>query len=272
MTIKYSIIIPTFNRCNFVIQAINSAIEFVGDSIESYEIIVVDDSSTDGTFDKLLQIYSYYISVSFIKLIRTSKNSGVVAARKLGAELACGIWLLPIDSDNELIPNMRHQFELIISRYQKPCILFRTVDSNDLIIGSNSMDSSIEISTVFYKDFPELFGVYDRNLFIEYFGSQVLIKLRRFESIGFYRILRDYGPFQINDLRLRRYHFHSLDRLSSRVGVLKDSGFMSTGYFLLITEFYSFMPYSLLIKKFIICLYYRVFHIFNFLFNIYKFK
>ena len=45
-----SIIIPTFNREDKIIQVINS---LLNQNVDEYEIIVVDDGSTDSTMDKL---------------------------------------------------------------------------------------------------------------------------------------------------------------------------------------------------------------------------
>ena len=88
---KISVIIPTFNRIDLLKRAIDSVIN---QSIKPYDIIVVDDGSTDGTSDMIQQKYKS------IKLIQ-QKNSGVSVARNNGIKNAQGDWIALLDSDDE---------------------------------------------------------------------------------------------------------------------------------------------------------------------------
>ena len=88
---KISAIIPTFNRIDLLKRAIDSVLN---QSIKPYDIIVVDDGSTDGTSDMIQQKYKS------IKLIQ-QKNSGVSAARNNGIKNAQGDWIALLDSDDE---------------------------------------------------------------------------------------------------------------------------------------------------------------------------
>ena len=88
---KISVIIPTFNRIDILNRAIDSVLN---QSINPYDIIVVDDGSTDGTSDMIKQKYKS------IKLIQ-QKNSGVSAARNNGIKNAQGDWIALLDSDDE---------------------------------------------------------------------------------------------------------------------------------------------------------------------------
>ena len=88
---KISVIIPTFNRIGLLQRAIDSVLS---QSLKPYEIIVVDDGSTDGTGDIIKQKYKS------IKIIQ-QKNSGVSAARNNGIKHAKGDWIALLDSDDE---------------------------------------------------------------------------------------------------------------------------------------------------------------------------
>ena len=88
---KISVIIPTFDRLDLLKRAIDSVLN---QSIKPYDIIVVDDGSTDGTSDMIQQKYRS------IKLIQ-QKNSGVSAARNNGIKNAQGNWIALLDSDDE---------------------------------------------------------------------------------------------------------------------------------------------------------------------------
>lgn len=90
MTPLVSVIIPTYNRAKFVVEAIESVLN---QSFQNYELIVVDDGSSDGT-RQALQPY-----LSIIKYIY-QENAGVSAARNTGIRAAKGEWLAFLDSDD----------------------------------------------------------------------------------------------------------------------------------------------------------------------------
>ena len=88
---KISVVIPTFNRIRLVARAIDSVLK---QSLNPYEIIVVDDGSDDGTSEMIQNKYKS------IKLIQ-QQNDGVSAARNKGIEHAKGDWIGLLDSDDE---------------------------------------------------------------------------------------------------------------------------------------------------------------------------
>ena len=85
-----SIIIPTYNRESCVGQAIDSVL---GQTWQDFEVIVVDDGSTDDT-RKRLKVFGDRIRVVH------QENAGVSAARNAGMALASGEWLGFLDSDD----------------------------------------------------------------------------------------------------------------------------------------------------------------------------
>ncbi len=88
---EFSVIVPAFNRARFIRKAIDSVLS---QSFDDYEIIVVDDGSTDATQQVLAR---YGPSITTI----TQPNSGVSAARNTGIEAAKGTWIAFLDSDDE---------------------------------------------------------------------------------------------------------------------------------------------------------------------------
>ena len=91
---QVSVIIPTFNRQNFIIDAVMSVL---AQDIEDLELIIVDDGSTDGTQD---------ILKPYMKAIRYiyQDNQGVSAARNRGVRESCGEMLAFLDSDDLWAP------------------------------------------------------------------------------------------------------------------------------------------------------------------------
>ena len=87
-----SVIIPTWNRRDMVARAIDSVL---AQTRPVEEIIVVDDGSSDGTGEYLVQRYGERITC-----VRQD-NAGVSAARNRGLAMARGRYLALLDSDDE---------------------------------------------------------------------------------------------------------------------------------------------------------------------------
>jgi glycosyltransferase involved in cell wall biosynthesis len=89
-----SIIVPTYNHSRYIRQAIDSALS---QTLTSFEVIVVDDGSTDDTAHALGG-YGSRVRVA------RQENRGVAAARNKGAEIARGDLLAFLDADDIWIP------------------------------------------------------------------------------------------------------------------------------------------------------------------------
>lgn len=93
-----SIVIPTYNRKAMLMEAIDSALS---QRYKNIEIIVVDDGSTDGTEQVMLEKRGENASIRYVR----QENSGVSAARNHGARIAQGEYLSFLDSDDIYLPD-----------------------------------------------------------------------------------------------------------------------------------------------------------------------
>lgn len=91
-----SIVIPCFNQGEFLHSAIRSVFR---QAFDSWEIIVVDDGSTDQSTRAVLRSLHYPRT----RILR-QRNQGLPAARNAGMRAARGRYLVPLDSDDELTP------------------------------------------------------------------------------------------------------------------------------------------------------------------------
>lgn len=91
---KVSIIIPAYNVEKYVQKGIESCIQ---QTYENIEIIIIDDGSTDKTFDVIVP----YVNNSNIFLYK-QRNNGVSSARNFGLSKATGEYVLFLDSDDWL--------------------------------------------------------------------------------------------------------------------------------------------------------------------------
>ena len=91
-----SVVVPVFNRARMVREAIESAL--AGAPAVPLEVVVVDDASTDDTWDSL-RAYAD----PRLRIARLERNSGQSAARNRGLELAAGRYVKFLDSDDVLL-------------------------------------------------------------------------------------------------------------------------------------------------------------------------
>ncbi|WP_413314214.1 glycosyltransferase [Prochlorococcus sp. MIT 0703] len=92
-----SVIIPTFNPCHFLLEAIASIIRNTSGDCE-VEVIIVDDGSVEPPSQQILQ----RLKKGGYKILR-QENSGLAAARNYGINAAQAELIIPLDDDNRLL-------------------------------------------------------------------------------------------------------------------------------------------------------------------------
>jgi glycosyltransferase involved in cell wall biosynthesis len=105
-----SIIIPSYNRGEFISRAVHSVL---CQTFNNVEILVVDDGSTDDTLQQLQQLQG---KDPRLKIIQHENNLGAQAARNTGIRAAMAPYIAFLDSDDEWLPNkLERQISLIES-------------------------------------------------------------------------------------------------------------------------------------------------------------
>lgn len=103
---QISVIIPTYNRCNLIEKAIGSVIN---QTFSDWEIIVVDDHSTDDT-RTLVEL----MKISNLKYFYNSANWGAAESRNIGIKNSSGKYIAFLDSDDEWLPQkLEKQYNLL---------------------------------------------------------------------------------------------------------------------------------------------------------------
>lgn len=91
--IKVSVIIPVYNVEKYLDRCVMSAID---QSLKDIEVILIDDKSTDSSFEILKKYKDKYNNV---KLIQNDRNLGIATSRNIGIENSTGDYILFLESD-----------------------------------------------------------------------------------------------------------------------------------------------------------------------------
>lgn len=132
---KISFIVPTLNELDnipLVLDLINEAAEA---SAVTFEIVFVDDKSTDGTVE---EIEKHAALSANIKLVHSPKLNGLGSALKLGISSSEGDFILFLDSD-------------VSVRALDLTKLIKAARSNEMVIGSRYIDGGNTIGAPFFK-------------------------------------------------------------------------------------------------------------------------
>jgi len=136
MPTKFSIIIPAYNEARTIEEAAREIQHSFADFNSSFEIVVVDDGSTDETAAIATMLAE---TIPNIRLVRHKKNQGKGAAVQTGVLSSKGTWALFLDADLATHP----------SQFQK---FLPYLDTADLIMGSRRVSGArIEAQQPLYR-------------------------------------------------------------------------------------------------------------------------
>jgi glycosyltransferase involved in cell wall biosynthesis len=187
-----SIIITSFNYARYLERAIRSALN---QSLESsaYEVIVVDDCSTDET----IAVLDNHLDT--VKQIRLEKNVGLSAARNHGIRKAKGQFVVFLDADDYLqydILKLQTIFLLENNRLDAVAVDYYLVNEyGDHLEAVSSQEKPIACGIMFRKDLLFDIGLYDESF-----------RAREEEDLR-YRFLKNHKIYHI-PLPLYRYRMH----------------------------------------------------------------
>jgi teichuronic acid biosynthesis glycosyltransferase TuaG len=127
----FSIIIPTYNRENQISATIESVLN---QTFDKFEILVIDNHSTDLTKDKVLSFKD-----KRIKFHQNEKNLERCYSRNKGVELAKGEYILFLDSDDYFEKNhLQNWFDCIINNQSRDFFICKKKNSiNNSLLNEN---------------------------------------------------------------------------------------------------------------------------------------
>ena len=214
---KFSVIIPTFNRSKKLKEALDS---LAAQNFNDFETIICDDGSTDDT----KEIVELYKSQLRIKYYFEDNWGGAARPRNQGIVIAEGDWICFLDSDDQWHPNKLKEVAYVVDNFDVDLVCHWFKDSfgrvighyslypfftfyEDLLMNGNRMvNSSIcvrrSITPIISED-RKLIGVEDYNLLLDI--SKITAKV--------YCIRTVLGTYSIHENNISNDFLKQLDKI-----------------------------------------------------------
>ena len=160
---QVSVIVPSFNREIYLGRCIRSLVS-QSMNIEDFEIIVIDDGSTDDT-KKILNAFK-----DDIKVISNNKNLGLPASLNIGIKESLGKYIVRVDSDDYVNKEFLKILHLFIS-YNKQfdavaCDYYLVDDEENFLKRIDSDESPIGCGIIFEKSHLLEIGLFNEKYLI----------------------------------------------------------------------------------------------------------
>jgi len=126
---EISIIIPTYNMGHYICDALNS---ILAQAFDNYEVIVVDDGSTDNT----KVVISPYLKDKRFRYIYQVNSGHQSFPKNVGIKVARGKYLCFLDADDELLPGS----------FEKRIDFFKTSPEYDALFADYLVDDKIAVA------------------------------------------------------------------------------------------------------------------------------
>ncbi|MFC1735594.1 glycosyltransferase [Candidatus Hydrogenedentota bacterium] len=213
---RVSVIIPVFNRGKLLLKAVDS---ILAQTFSDFEIIIVDDGSTDNTADVAASITD-----PRVRFARLKKNQGLSAARNKGVDLARGEFVAYLDSDDEYLPE---KLEKQVATLSKLSADVGIAYSDTIVVysdGREVLNRAAHISADEGPAHPDMFDMRGGGIF-----PQTILMRRHFalkirwdpsfraeEDIDFFVRLRRACRFHHIDAPLFKYYIGTEGAITNR--------------------------------------------------------
>jgi len=163
---KISIIIPTYNAQKTIKRAVDSALNQDFPK-EDFEIIVINDGSTDKTLEN---IKNYKGKIKII----SQKNKGALKAANRGFRIAKGKYVIKLDSDDYLKPTILKEMVMVLEKNPNIDFVYcdyyeRTLCGNIKIVSTKNVFNTTASGIIFRKTKFAKEGFYNEKIkFAEY--------------------------------------------------------------------------------------------------------
>ena len=205
---SYSLILPTLNEKGHIIKLIQN-IRFIFSEIQKeYEIILVDDNSTDGTIDLVKNVAKDYDNIKLF--VRQGLKKNLANSINLGIQKSKYENIIWMDTDFQhppdyikLFHDYQKKYDLIVfSRFLKNSIRYFEIDKSKKELNENQ--------SFFYNKLCNIFLYRDIT---DYTSGFVCVKRKVFEN---YKLKGNYGDYFVNFVVYCKLNNYSIIELPFR--------------------------------------------------------
>ena len=212
----FSVIIPTYNRAQSIVEAVESV---QTQTFKDFELLVIDDGSTDNTVELLKPIVKRDSRFKYIY----QENAERSAARNHGIKLSKGAYICFLDSDDVYLPEHLEKFHRTIANHDYPVAYFlsnaimefngrrkkespyvpQTDDPVELMLKISVCSQQVSIHRTILEEFK-----YDTNLRIgedQELWSRVVKYYPIIRSDQYTVVIRDLGDRTVNAMDPKVY-------------------------------------------------------------------
>ena len=158
-----SIIVCSYNHAKWVERCLRSLLHQDFIKKEDYEVILIDDGSTDITQD-ILNNFKF----ENFRYFKNKKNIGLPGSINKAIKLSQGRYIVRVDSDDYVVRNFLYLTKLFLNlnrEYQAVAVDYYKVDDNEMLISRHScLKDEIACGIMFRKECLFDIGLYDQNL------------------------------------------------------------------------------------------------------------
>ena len=229
MTLSISVVIPTYNAAETIVDTVRSV---ANQQYPPVEILVVDDCSTDETYLKLQFLQE---EIKSLIVLRTEKNFGGPAGpRNIGLERASGDYVAFLDSDDlwhpDLLSVYSNYLEIGYSMISSTKFPFKNANiftNNYKNISNSVKDENIKHRMITYSDLLSTNLIVNSSAIIE---RKKLLKIMFKESkkfvavedfIAWCNIHKSYGDSLQLDLKMVGYRLHPNSLSANKFKMIK---------------------------------------------------
>ncbi len=169
MSFKISVIVPVYNVEPFLSETLDS---LVSQSFNDFEVIIINDGSTDGTQDIINNYCAIHENFRYV----IQKNSGAAAAKNRGIKEAQGDYLAFLDGDDKFTPYALEKLFHYAQEKQADLVVGRTKTFN--LFNSSYMHATVQLSK------KEIIDPFDLALIWSFSQSNKLFSHKKVLELG----------------------------------------------------------------------------------------